>query len=78
MYKTKLTSILRSTEQAYYSKLPAEKRGDIKETWAILNTVIRKQRTPINYPIHIKCGDKDISTNKDMANESSSQILVPN
>ena len=47
----------------------AEKRRDIKETWAILNTVIGKQRTSIKYPIHIKCGDKDISTNKDMANE---------
>ena len=65
----KQTSILRSTEKAYYSKLLAEKRGDIKETWAKLNTVIHKQRPYIKYPIHINCGDKDISNNKDMANK---------
>ena len=55
--------------KAYYSKLLAETRGDIKETWVILNTVICKQCQSIKYPIHIKCGDKDISTNKDMAKE---------
>ena len=62
MYKNKLTSILRSTEnfgeKAYYIQLLAEKRGDIKEIWAILNAAICKQRPSIKYPIHIKCGDK--------------------
>ena len=69
-YTNKLTSILRSIGKAYYSKLVAEKKGHIKETWAILNTVIRKQCTSIKYPIHIKCGDKDIS-NKFFTNITS-------
>ena len=67
-YKNKLTSTLRSTEMSYYSKLLAEKRTDIKETWAVLNTVIHRQRPSIKYPIHLKCGGKDISTKKDMTN----------
>ena len=46
-----------------------ENRGDIKETWAILKIVILKQCSSIKYPIHIKCGDKDISTNEDNANK---------
>ena len=40
-------------------------------SWSLGNQgyVIRKQCLLIKYPIHIKCGDKDISTNKDMTNE---------
>ena len=30
-----------------------EKRGNIKETWAILNTVLGKQRKSVNYPTHL-------------------------
>ena len=52
-YKNKLTSILRLAEKAYYSKMLLEKRGNIKETWAILNTLLGKQRKSVNYPTHL-------------------------
>ena len=49
-YNNKLTSILRLAEKAYYiySKMLSEKRGTIKETRAILNTVLCKQRQSVN------------------------------
>ena len=59
-YKNKLTSILRLAEKAYYSKMLLEKRGNIKETWAILNTVLGKQRKSVNYPTHLM--QRDIHT----------------
>ena len=40
-YKNKLTSILRYSEKGYYQTLEIHKHN-IKETWKILNTIIRK------------------------------------
>ena len=39
-YTNKLTYFLRLAEKACYSKMLLEKRGNIKKTWAILNTVL--------------------------------------
>ena len=41
-YKNKLTSILKSCEKKYYSKLLEEKHSNAKETWNILNSVIKR------------------------------------
>ena len=41
-----------------------EKRGNIKETWAILNTVLCKQRQSVNYPTHLMQNDIHISSKK--------------
>ena len=68
-YKNKLTSILRLAEKAYYSKTNLEKRGNIKETWAILNTVLGKQRKSVNYPTYLTQRDIHITSKEDMANE---------
>ena len=46
-----------------------EKRDNIKETWAILNTVLCKQRQSVNYPTHLMQNDVHISSKKNMANE---------
>ena len=67
--RTKLTSILRLAEKAYYSKMLLEKRGNIKETWAILNTVLGKQRKSVNYRTHLMQRDIHITSKEDMANE---------
>ena len=68
-YTNKLTSILRLAEKAYYNKMLLEKRGNIKETWAILNTVLGKQRKSVNYPTHLMQRDIHITSKEDMANE---------
>ena len=48
--KNKLTSILRLAEKAYYSKMLLEKRGNIKETWAILNTTTTVEPLSNDHP----------------------------
>ena len=68
-YKNKLTSILRLAEKAYYSQMLLEKRGNITETWAILNTVLGKQRQSVNYPTHLMPRDIHITSKQNMANE---------
>ena len=75
-YKNKLTSILRLAEKAYYSKMLLEKRGNIKETWAILNTVLGKQRKSVNYPTHLMQRDIHITSKENMANEFNTFFLV--
>ena len=40
-YKNKLTSILRDRKK-YYKKLLEKEKNNIKGTWNILNTIIRK------------------------------------
>ena len=65
--KNKLTSILRLAEKAYYSKMLLEKRGNIKEIWAILNTVLCKQRQSVNYPTHLMPRDIHSTSKQNMA-----------
>ena len=45
------------------------KKGNIKETWAILNTVLCKQRQSVNYPTHLLQGDRHINSKLNMASE---------
>ena len=46
-----------------------EKRVNIKETWAILNTGLCKQRQSVNYPTHLMQRDTHITSKQNMANE---------
>ena len=40
--KNKLTNILRNAEKDHYSKLLQKHQHDIKETWKVLNSLIKK------------------------------------
>ena len=62
-YKNELTSILRLAEKTYYSKMLLEKRRNIKEAWAILITVLCKQRQSVNYTTHSMQRDIHITSN---------------
>ena len=42
-YKNKLTSILRYCEKQYYTDILYLNKGNIKETWKIINSLINKQ-----------------------------------
>ena len=48
-YRNKLTSILRKSEKQYYNQLLIEQKGNVKNIWKILNTIIRKPRNSHNY-----------------------------
>ena len=69
MYKNKLTSILILADKAYNSKLFSEKSDNSKETWAISNTVIQKERQSANYPTYLIFGGRCISSKRDVPNE---------
>ena len=42
-YKNKLTAIMRYCEKEYYTDMLVVHKGNIKETWKILNSLINKQ-----------------------------------
>lgn len=67
-YKNKLTSILRVSEKSYYNKLLAQEKNNIKGTWKILNTIIRKKQEHSPYPDKFKSNGKTITKKKDIAN----------
>ena len=49
-YKNKLTTILRISEKQYYNKLLVQEKNNMKGTWAILNTIIKKGHQAPSYP----------------------------
>ena len=42
-YTNKLTSIVRTAEKEHYSKLLSDAKGNIKDTWEILNAAMNKK-----------------------------------
>ena len=50
-YKNKLTSILRTAEKEHYSKLLSDAKGNIKNTWTILNAAMNKKRALLNFRV---------------------------
>ena len=50
-YKNKLTSILRTAENERYSKLLSDAKGNIKDTWKILNEAMNKKRALLNFRV---------------------------
>ena len=52
-YKNKLTTILRISEKQYYNKLLVQEKNNMKGTWAILNTIIKKGHQAPSYPQEI-------------------------
>ena len=67
-YKNKLTAILRYCEKQYYTDILDFNKGNIKETWIIINSVINKQSkkkkmccTAFNSNGHKISGDKNVA-----------------
>ena len=67
-YESKLTSILRITEQNYYSSMLEEQKANVKETWKILNEVINKCKNKPSRPEYFIKNNKRISKKEDIAN----------
>ena len=67
LYKNKLTTILRFAEKSYYSSLLVANRGDAKNTWNVLNTVINKKMCQL--PKHFECNGEDVSDTSIIANK---------
>ena len=69
LYKNKLTTILSFAEKSYYSSLLVANRGDAKNTWNVLNTVINKKMCQNELPKHFECSGEDISDTSIIANK---------
>ena len=68
-YKNKLVSILRASEKMYYNGLLVTNRNKMKETWKILNQVIKKNQSSENIEnLNFKEGSKTYSSEKAKAN----------
>ena len=63
-YKNKLTGILRKAEKHYNSLLLEKHSKNIKETWRVLNGIIKKRDTNSNYPDSFVNEDKHIVDKK--------------
>ena len=68
MYKNKLTTILRNSEKMYYSTLLDKEKNNIKGTWKILNTIIRKGQQTSPLPDKFVSNGKTVACKKDIAN----------
>ena len=68
VYKNKLTTILRNSEKMYYSTLLDKEKNNIKGTWKILNTIIRKGQHSSPLPDKFMSNGKTVTHKKDIAN----------
>ncbi len=64
LYKNNLTSILRCSQKDNYRPLLTSQKGDIKATWTILNSVIKRGKCSSEYPKEFKMNNKLISDQK--------------
>ena len=67
-YKNKLTTTMRVAEKTYYSKLLTDAKGNAKNTWRILNTVISKKRNTSQLPSHFNFNGQSITCKRKIAN----------
>ena len=67
-YKNKLTSILRRCERDYYSNLLEVQIGNIKETWKILNGIIKKHKNHREYPDTFIHENESVNSKMDISN----------
>ena len=69
-YRNKLTSIKRYCEKRYYSDLLTKHGNNIKESWKILNDVIKKKQNNSNFPDYfIDSNGIEIKGNRNIANK---------
>ena len=67
-YKNKLTTILRRCEKNYYNELLQSHQNDVKGTWKILNSIIKKSNNNSNYPTEFVNNGIVLNNKKDIAN----------
>ena len=69
IYKNKLTSILRTAEKEHYSKLLSDGKGNIKDTWKILNAAMNKKKSSTEFPTHFELNGTNIVNKQIIADE---------
>ena len=67
-YKNKLTTILRFSEKQYYTQMLSKYRSNVKQTWCILNDIIKRKQNSANIPSEFVSDGKIIKGKSDVAN----------
>ena len=68
LYKNNLTSLLRKAEKVYYSNKLQQYKGDMKETWRILNSFIKKRNQQPKISGYHDKNNTFLHSDKDIAN----------
>ena len=67
-YRNRLTTVLKFSEKKYYNDLLNLHKGNIKETWKVLNNIIKKKKGDSNTPKHfIKENNEKIINGKEIS-----------
>ena len=66
-YKNKLTGLLRYCEQTLY-RASRKNKGNIKETWKIINCLINKKSKGTSYPTEFNSSAAKVTGSKHIAN----------
>ena len=66
--KNKLTSIIRKCEKEYYMKVLEQEKHNIKGTWKILNSIIRKGQKSTSFPDSFENNGATLKNKMDIAN----------
>ena len=69
LYKNKLTSVIRFSERLHYNKLLEAHKSNIKATWQVLNSVIKKGVSDTGYPKEFAHNGKIVSDKLDISNK---------
>ena len=67
-YKNKLTTILRKCEKNYNTKLLELNKGNLKETWRLLNSIINKKKKTMQVGNEFENKGESITGDENIAN----------
>ena len=67
-YKNKLTGILRYCGKKHFTELLEKNKGNIKETWKIINCLINKKSKGTSYPTEFNSSAAKVTGSKNIAN----------
>ena len=75
IYKNKLTTILRTAEKEHYSKLLSDAKGNIKDTWKMLNAAMNKKKSSTEFPTHFELNGTNIVNKQIIADEINNFVV---
>ena len=69
-YRNKVTKLVRKAKKKYYCKTFRESKNDVKQTWNVINSVLRKSEKSV--PSYFTCDSKKVDDPQTIANEFNS------
>ena len=67
-YRNKLSLIIRKAEKAYYKNKLEQNKKDVKQTWCVINDIIRKQKKSKKCSEYMYKNNVEVRDKQDIAN----------